>query len=190
MQHLVLSASTDLSMRLTQQSLFKLADTPAQLNLELDIRTLDLLLFDYLVVVENRDCFNQWHRYQIPSSLSRVLVIYRGHDKYHSTGCKALKSRWFADKGNKGQVYFGDFDLDGLAIAIDSNIPYQYLLLPEMAALTMQLDPLHYDEKNAFRLRQLNQRCPPQWHSVMALLLNEKKGLRQQWMFERELVLY
>lgn len=190
MQHLVLSACTDLSLRLAQQSLFNLADTPQQINLELDIRTLDLSWLDYLVVVENRDCFNEWHRYQIPSSLSRALVIYRGHEKHHSKACYALKSRWLSEKGDSGQIYFGDFDLDGLAIAIDSKILYQHLLLPQIVALTAQLEPLHYDENNAFRLRELNQRCPPQWQSILALLLNERKGLRQQWMFESELVLY
>jgi len=189
-QHLVLTASTELSLRLAQQSLFGLAQASTQINIELDITTLDLSLFDHLIVIENRDCFNQWHRYQTPSLFTRPLVIYRGHEKHHSKGCMALKTRWQREKGNFGQVYFGDFDIDGLAIAIDSVVAYQHLLLPEFTELKGHLKPMHYDENNAFRLRELNQRCPPQWQSLLALLLNEKQGLRQQWMFETELILF
>jgi len=189
-QHLVLSASTELSLRLAHQSQFGLAQPSTQLNIELEVAELDLSLFDYLIVIENRDCFNQWHSYQPPILFTRPLVVYRGHEQHHSKGCIALKTRWQRDKGNFGQVYFGDFDIDGLAIAIDSTVAYQHLLLPEFSELKTQLKPMHYDENNAFRLRELNQRCPPQWQSLLALLLNEKQGLRQQWMFDGVLDVY
>jgi hypothetical protein len=190
MQHLVLSASIDLGFRLAQQVLFNLTDMPDQINLELDVRTLDLSLFDYLVVIENRDCFNAWHRYQIPSSLSCALVVYRGHEKSNCTGYTALKSRWFDEKGSHGQVYFGDFDIDGLAIAIDSKVAYQHLLLPTLDKLTSALKSLHFDDDNAYRQRDLVNRCPVQWQSLLDLLLTQQAGLRQQWMFDDELGLY
>jgi hypothetical protein len=189
-QHLVLSACTDLSLRLSQQSLFGLTDTPVQINLELDVLTIDLSRFDYLIVIENRDCFNAWHRYQIPSLLLRSLVIYRGHEKQHSKGCMTLKSRWFDEKGSHGQVYFGDFDIDGLAIAIDSKVAYQHLLLPTLDKLTSALKSLHFADDNAYRQRDLINRCPVEWQPLLDLLLTQQAGLRQQWMFDDELGIY
>ena len=189
-QHLVLTACTDLSARLSQQSLFGLTDTPSQVNVELDVKTIDLSTFDYLVVIENRDSFNESHRYQMPATLLNALIIYRGHEKMHSKGAMTLKSRWLKEKGEHGQVYFGDFDLDGLAIPIDSEVDYQHLLFPSLTALSAQLTPFHYDDKNDYRLRNLTHRCPLKWQPLLTLLLTEQKGLRQQWIFEDELTLF
>ena len=141
-------------------------------------------------MVENRDCFNQWYRYQVTSIISRSLVIYRGHDKHHSKGCMTLKSRWFDEKGEIGQVYFGDFDIDGLAIAIDSKIAYQHLLLPHLDYLPASLRSLHFADSNAHRQRELVNRCPQKWESLLNLLLTQQAGLRQQWMFGSELIIY
>ena len=189
-EHLVLIASTDLDLRLSQQSLFGLPETPAQINQELDINNIDLSLFDYLIVVENRDCFNAWHNYQIQSCITRPLVVYRGHEQTHSKGCVELKSRWLKEKGKVGQVYCGDFDIDGLAIAINSNVSYQHLLLPTFEVLSGQLIPAHFDDNNAYHKRDLINRCPQQWQLLLNLLLTQQAGLRQQWMFDDELFLY
>lgn len=189
-EHLILTACIDFNLRLSQQSLFGLTQTPLQINHELDVSNIDLSLFDYLIVVENRDCFNAWHEYQIHPSITRPLIVYRGHEKSHSKGCVGLKSRWFNEKGKTGQVYFGDFDIDGLAIAIDSKVGYQYLLLPNSIYLSTNLESFHSDESNVYRQRDLTNRCPQQWQSLLDLLLVKQAGLRQQWMFDSELILY
>lgn len=188
-EHLVLSACTDLNCRLAHQLLFNLAEVPAQLNIELDITTLDLSLYDYLIVVENRDCFNQWHDYQVASNITRPLVIYRGHDKHHSKACYGLKSRWLKEKGVIGQIFFGDFDIAGLGIAIDSDVIYQHILVPSIVELETLLKKLHFDESHSFHLRALKERCPDKWQPLLALLLENRAGLRQQWMIGKVLAL-
>jgi len=189
-ENLVLTANSDFNFRQLQQSLCGLIKVPLQVNHELDVSIIDFSLFDYLIVVENRDCFNEWYKYQIESSITRPLIVYRGHEKSHSKGCIALKSRWLVEKGNTGQVYFGDFDIDGLAIAVDSKIPYQHLLFPSLNYLNEHLRTFQFDADNAYRLRELISRCPHQWQLLLDLLLTQQAGLRQQKMFEIELTLH
>lgn len=189
-EHLVLAACSDLSMHLSYQSSFQLVETPAQIQLELDIRTLDPAPYDYLVVVENRDCFSAWHQYQIPSELTNALVIYRGHESHHSKACQALKAHWAAQKGASGQVYFGDFDPHGLAIAIEASTPYQHLLLPQLSWLQDNHQPLHFEEDKAYSKRDMVHRCPESWRVLLDTMYQESVALRQQWMFDTQLRLY
>ncbi|MGB1296801.1 MAG: DUF7281 domain-containing protein [Psychrobium sp.] len=189
-EHLVLAVCSDLSMRIAYQSLFQFAEPPAQIQLELDIRTLDLAPYDYLVVVENRDCFSAWHRYQIPSELTNALVVYRGHESHHSKACQALKSRWLEHNGGKGQVYFGDFDPHGLAIAIEATTPYQHLLLPQLSWLKHNYQPLHFDEDKAYSKRDMVHRCPEPWRVLLDTMYQESVALRQQWMFDTQLRMF
>ena len=189
-EHLVLAACSDLSLCLTYQSLFQLTETPAQVQVELDIRTLDLTSYDYLIVVENRDCFSAWYQYQIPRELTNALVVYRGHESHHSKACQALKARWLEQKGTSGQVYFGDFDPHGLAIAIEATTPYQYLLLPELTWLKEHCLPTHFDEDKAYSKREIAHCCPSQWRTLLDTMYQEGVALRQQWMFVTQLKLY
>lgn len=190
MEYLVLSACTELSMRLSYQSLLQLDDLPAQIQLELDIRELDLSQFDYLVVIENRDCFSAWHQYLLPEELTRLLVIYRGHEKEHSKACQWLKARWNKEKGPNNQIFFGDFDPHGLAIAIDSSTPYQYLLLPSVDWLQANYVTAHFDDNNAYLTRHLLGRCPERWQSLITMMYDKQIAVRQQWMFGMPLQLY
>ena len=189
-EHLVLVACSDLSLCLTYQSLFQLTETPAQIQVELDIRTIDLTSYDHLVVVENRDCFSAWHQYQIPRELTNALVVYRGHESHHSKACQVLKARWLKQKDASGQVYFGDFDPHGLAIAIDATTPYQHLLLPELSWLKENHQPVHFDADNAYSKREVVHRCPSQWRMLLDTMYQQSVALRQQWMVATQLRLY
>lgn len=189
-EHLMLSACVDLSLRLSHQLFFNFAETPPQVNIELDIHTIDLSRYDYLIVVENRDSFNQWHQYKISLDITRPLVVYRGHDKYHSKACSALKSRWLQEKGAVGQVYFGDFDVHGVGIAVDAQVAYQHLLLPEIKWLKQHLIHLHYRQSQTYDERFISQRCPIAWQSILNLIFDSQAALRQQWMFNTRLELH
>ncbi|WP_435276063.1 hypothetical protein ACMAZF_03315 [Psychrobium sp. nBUS_13] len=189
-EHLVLSACLDLPLRLSHQSCFNFTETPPQINIELDIHTIDLSRYDYLIVVENRDSFNQWHRYKVSLDITRPLVVYRGHDKYHSKACAGLKSRWLQEKGAAGQVYFGDFDVHGIGIAVDAKVAYQHLLLPEIQWLKQHLIQLHYRQSQTYDERFFSQRCPIAWQSILSLIFDSQAALRQQWMFNTPLELH
>jgi hypothetical protein len=158
-----------------------------QFNIELDINQLDLRVFDSLVVVENRDSFNDWHRYQVPQELTHALVVYRG-DKHHSVACKRLLKLWRHLYPQKHRTFFGDYDLAGLRIALSGQ--YNALLLPEIKVLQKRLIAAHYPYNQEKYLRGLQASCPVGWKVILDLMLNAKAGLRQQWMYEYPLICY
>lgn len=190
MEQRVLCASCDLSQRLHQQQFFHLVDTPPQINVELSIIDIDLDQYDALVVIENRDSFNQWHQYvTLTQGIFNPLVIYRGHERAHSKGCVALKLLWQQRKGAQGLVYFGDADIAGLSIAVSGDVPYQHLLLPPLDELKVRLDPKQCQPHYDYVRGNLEQNLPSAWRPVFSLL-NQRAALRQQNMFNLPLVLY
>lgn len=190
MQYRVLVASCDANLRLNLQLSLGLTQLPPQANNDIDYRYLELRDYDYLVVVENRDSFNDWSLY-LPfiDGLERALVVYRGHEHYHSGGCEGLKKAWQQAKGAVGLVYFGDADIAGLSIAHHSDTPYQHLLLPTIEHLRSRLDPLAANKPFEYSQRQLGGSLPASWQSVFDLL-QQHGALRQQKMFNLPLELY
>jgi len=190
MDQRVLCASCDLAQRLNQQHFFNLVTTPAQVNVELAYSQIELSQYSHLVVIENRDSFNDWHRYlPYTQGLSQALIVYRGHEKQHSKGCKSLKLRWQYENGHNGLVYFGDADIAGLGIAMAGDVPYQHLLLPSLDCLIANLDPLQANPDYDYARRNLGNQLIKRWLPLYEVL-NQKAGLRQQNMFNLGLVLY
>ena len=151
-----------------------------QSNLEADVELLDLSSYQQLVVIENRDTFNDWHRYAARAGLSRPLVVYRGHEHWHSRACKTLLRRWHAQRADGPSVYFGDCDLAGLRIAVSAG--YRALLTPPHAWLEANLIRAHYPSKQLKYLPQLVREAPPGWRGLLRQLSTGQAGLRQQWM--------
>jgi hypothetical protein len=158
-----------------------------QLNMELDINELQLHRFDGLVVVENRDSFNDWWQYQANTQLTNPLVIYRG-DKHDSTACKKLLKRWLSIQSTKPSIYFGDYDLAGLRIATSAG--YSHLLLPEYNCFADSLIQQHYPAEQLKYLLGLERDCPSGWRALFNMMSNKHAGLRQQNMYQLPLCLY
>ncbi len=158
-----------------------------QINIELDVSKLTLENFDCLVIVENRDSFNDWFEYQSYFSLSSQLVIYRG-DKYYSTACKTLLKKWLNTQAHKPSIYFGDCDLAGLRLAISGG--YSHLLLPEYNWLAKRLIKQHYPDSQQKYFAKLEQDCPKDWRQLLMLMGDSQAGLRQQKMYQTPLIMY
>ncbi|QHJ10439.1 hypothetical protein FX988_00651 [Paraglaciecola mesophila] len=161
----------------------------SQVNVELDITRLNLQDFDNLLVIENRDSFNDWHVFEktMQQSLKKLLVIYRG-DSVYSSGASALLTRWQQTRPGNPCIYFGDFDLAGLRIACSGG--YSQLLLPSENWLITNLIKQHYpDEQRKFEANLLTS-CPKPWEPLLSLMCEQQAGLRQQWMYQQTLVLY
>ncbi|PKG93031.1 hypothetical protein [Paraglaciecola sp. MB-3u-78] len=182
--HLILGAFTDTNtLDVMSQALY----SSQQINIELDIRQLALDNFDCLIVVENRDSFNDWFEYKSYTNLSSPLVIYRG-DKHHSTACKRLLKNWLSTQGNKFAIYFGDYDLAALRIAISGG--YTHLLLPEYQYLVEQCIKQHYPDNQHKYLARLEQNCPEVCQPLLQLMRDKRAGLRQQKMYLTPLLIY
>ncbi|WP_299073224.1 hypothetical protein [uncultured Paraglaciecola sp.] len=160
-----------------------------QVNLELDIRELDFAVYDSLVMIENRDSFNDWHMFasQIKAELGNVLAIYRGDSQYSVAATKVLQM-WRETRPQGKAIYFGDFDLAGLRIATSSQCTH--LLLPQWRYLESRLVSQHYTEQQQRFLEGLKQDCPSAWRPLLQLMHNNRAGLRQQKMYQAPLVLY
>jgi hypothetical protein len=158
-----------------------------QINIELDLNRLKLDDFDCLVIVENRDSFNDWFEYKKYTNLSRPLVIYRG-DKHHSIACKKLLKSWLVTQGNRYSIYFGDYDLAALRIAISGG--YTHLLLPEYNDLAKQAIKQHYPDNHQKYLSGLERDCPKCLEPLLQLMIDKRAGLRQQRMYGIPLKIY
>tara|TARA_R110000751_G_scaffold3930_5_gene18508 strand:+ start:38792 stop:39574 length:783 start_codon:yes stop_codon:yes gene_type:complete len=125
-----------------QQAFYK----SGQVNVELDLGELDFTGYDSLVIIENRDSFNDWHLFQtqIACELGTVLAIYRGDSHYSVAATKLLK-HWRLSRHERPVIYFGDFDLAGLRIAVSSQC--SHLLLPPLNWLKTNLISQHYPEE-------------------------------------------
>jgi hypothetical protein len=184
--HLILAAFTEnLTFEGFQQEFYP----SPQVNIELDINNSDFFAYDTLIMIENRDSFNDWHlfRQQILNDLGNVLAIYRG-DSHYSTAATALLKRWRDSRSDSKVVYFGDFDLAGFRLAISGQCTD--LLLPEQTWLEQHLVTQHYPEKQKKFLDNIQQDCPVGWRLLFKLMSDHKAGMRQQKMYQTPLVLW
>ncbi|SDN43525.1 DUF7281 domain-containing protein [Vreelandella arcis] len=153
---------------------------------DVDWRDINLDQCDVLIQVENLDSFYAFLP-QIPalSGYANPLIVYRG-DSHYGGAFKQLASAWNATQ--KPHFYAGDFDVEGLGIALSSSA--SHLLLPPLAWLTEQAttfhDPANQLEDRPRLLRHRDQL--PAAHPLqpyLTLLLDQQRGLRQQWLGER-----
>lgn len=156
---------------------FNQSYTVPQLNVELDIRALTLTDFSHFVVIENRDSFNAWHRFQLTKMLENPLVLYRG-DGEEGKWLTLLAEQWREQREGKPTVFFGDFDLPGMRMAL----AYDNWLLPDINWLANNLIPQHYEAGHQSYSSNLEIDCPESWRPLLNLILNSQKALRQQWM--------
>ncbi|WP_133470497.1 DUF7281 domain-containing protein [Paraglaciecola marina] len=160
-----------------------------QVNIELNINEIKLSRYDALIMVENRDSFNDWYRFQaqITHNFGKVLVIYRGDSDYSEAASSFLKL-WRVHGPNKPVVYFGDFDLSGLRLAVSAKC--SHLLLPSYEFLRNNVISHHYPDEQQKYLVGLERDCAQGWQALLSLMYTQRAGLRQQRMYNTAFVFY
>ncbi|KXS38341.1 MAG: hypothetical protein AWU55_1558 [Halomonadaceae bacterium T82-2] len=155
--------------------------------LDVDWHAITPAVFDVLLQVENLDSFYAFTT-EIPalSAYQRPLIVYRG-DRHYGGGFARLAEAWAATGRPHG--YAGDFDLKGLDIALASGATE--LLLPSLAWLRHHATTAHVPEgQEPYRERLRRHRATlPETHPLrgyLALLLDEQRGLKQQWFCEQQ----
>ncbi|MFT4937682.1 MAG: hypothetical protein ACI88A_000700 [Paraglaciecola sp.] len=184
--HLILAALTrNLTFEDFQQEFYP----SAQVNIELDINAVDYADYDTLIMIENRDSFNDWYLFQqqISIDLGKVLAIYRG-DSHYSVAATALLKQWRDSRPGSKIVYFGDFDLAGLRLAVSGKCTD--LLLPEQFYLEKHSISQHYPAEQEKLLSGIAKDCPTGWRLLLKLMSDKRAGLRQQLMYQTPLVLW
>ncbi|MEP1382429.1 MAG: hypothetical protein ABJK64_01405 [Paraglaciecola sp.] len=160
-----------------------------QVNVEININEIKLSRYDALIMVENRDSFNDWFRFQaqITHNLGKVLVIYRGDSDYAKAASSFL-TLWRVHGPNKPVVYFGDFDLSGLRLAVSAKC--SHLLLPSYEFLRSNVISQHYPDEQQKYLVGLERDCTQGWQALLSLMFTKRAGLRQQRMYNTALLFY
>ncbi|MCG5502134.1 DUF7281 domain-containing protein [Ectothiorhodospira lacustris] len=164
-----------------------IAATPRHVH-DLDWRQIQLSAFDVLVQVENLDSFYGLAP-DLPALTSwpRPLLLYRG-DSHYGGGFGRLAQAWAGTL--KPHVYFGDFDAAGIRNALSSGATD--LLLPSITWLAERATPEHLPAEQQHYQSALHDYMArlPAGHPLtdyLAILLEQQRGLRQQW-FDGQLV--
>ncbi|SOC54059.1 hypothetical protein SAMN05421509_103102 [Chromohalobacter canadensis] len=153
---------------------------------DIDWRDLNLEAFDALVMIENLDSFYAF----VPDSQAlavyrQPLVVYRG-DTYYGGGFSRLAKAW--GDGGKLHLGLGDFDPRGVGIVLGSGA--MQMLLPPLEWLREHATQHHVpSEQLPYQsvLRKHREQLPDAHplRGYLALLLDEQRGLRQQWFSEQ-----
>lgn len=155
---------------------------------DLDWRHIELGAFDALIQVENLDSFYDFTPdAEALAPVNNPLVVYRG-DAHYGGGFARLAGAW-ADRGVP-HLYAGDFDAAGMAFALSSQATH--VLLPPLAWLAQHATPDHLPAeqiKHQPALRRHRARLPDghPFKDYLAIVLEQQRGLRQQW-FDESLV--
>lgn len=150
--------------------------------LDVDWRDLDLSTFDALVMVENLDSFHAFTPdIQALSAYRQPLVVYRG-DTHYGGGFSRLAKAWRA--GGKPHLGLGDFDPRGVGIVLGSGA--MQMLLPPLEWLREHATQHHVPAEqlpDQSVLRKHREQLPDSHplRGYLALLLDEQRGLKQQW---------
>jgi hypothetical protein len=162
-----------------------LSDKPRSIH-DIDWRDIHLDECDVLVQVENLDSFYEFSpELTALSGYANPLVVYRG-DSHYGGGFALLAEAW--RKTQRPHIYAGDFDVKGVSIALFSGA--SHLLLPPLTWLTEQATTFHDPAKQLeHRPRLLSHRDQlPAAHPLqlyLKLLLDQQRGLKQQWLGEQ-----
>lgn len=106
----------------------------------LDIRFDEIPCPDLVIVCENLNVFNEWHKASLPPILSNSLVCYRGNDVRAGNVNAWLKSI----EARTHIIVFPDFDPSGIKLATDYPYHNHSLLVP---ILPRDLEPSIHDRK-------------------------------------------
>ncbi|HSH47783.1 MAG TPA: hypothetical protein VK991_04255 [Halomonas sp.] len=154
--------------------------------LDLDWRHIELDAFDALIQVENLDSFYDFAPdAEALAPFNSPLVVYRG-DAHYGGGFSRLAGAWASRCAP--HLYAGDFDAAGIAFALSSQATH--VLLPPLAWLAQRVTPDHLPAEQITHQPALRRHIArlPGGHPLrnyLAILLQQQRGLRQQWFDER-----
>ncbi|MBY6031388.1 hypothetical protein KUV41_18665 [Halomonas sp. DP8Y7-1] len=153
--------------------------------LDVDGRKLELAAFDALVQVENLDSHYDLNVMQEElGGFANPLVVYRGDSAYRQ-GFDQLAAAWAQGFDEpRPHLYLGDFDAAGVREALSSGA--SHLLLPPLDWLAQRATPDHQLAEQLPRHEGLIHHLEslPAGHPLrdyLALILDEQRGLLQQW---------
>lgn len=100
---------------------------PHGYSLRISLTVLDYSAIKQIIIIENQDCYDLWHQFNLPQDLKSVLTFYRGHDKQAKAVLRLIDKLSPETK----VIVFPDYDPSGLQIACTTN-KASHVLIPEL----------------------------------------------------------
>jgi hypothetical protein len=152
---------------------------PVGSSLRVAVNNIDVKQFDNLIIVENLDVFDAWHKVILQDSMPRSLIVYRGHDKATAKGLKLLLAQLPL---NIVVIMFADLDPKGLEIAYTTP-RVEAVLAPKMDDIQSIL--LDYSQSDLFiqQHRSVTFLAKQQnitWQNLVAVVVRNKLSVMQQ----------
>ena len=151
----------------------------AGISMRVPLQALAINELASVIIVENQDVFDNWHKVVLDKACQNSLVVYRGHEQSLSKGLANLLS---ALPDSTQVLLFADLDPKGLEMAY--TIPrVDGILAPGLDDIQQRL--LDYSQHEAY-LRQLNsvtflhKHQARGWGALQNLVLSQHLAIMQQ----------
>ncbi|KHO65906.1 hypothetical protein [Pseudomonas flexibilis] len=150
---------------------------PTGCALRVALDQLEVAAIGSVLVVENLDCFDQIHRFQLPDNLGDALVLYRGHGAA-TRGTRQLLQRLPV---SVPVVVFADYDPAGLVIA--ATLPQaSHLLVPQLTPELLAKGSREHFQRQHLQARHLDNSALGGWQAVWAEMKLGGVSVKQQHM--------
>lgn len=152
---------------------------PAGLSLRLAVQDINVNQFSSIIIVENLDVFDVWHKVTLPEDMPHSLIVYRGHDNATAKGLTLL----LATLAPTIEVMmFADLDPKGLEIAYTTP-RVNAVLAPELDDIQKIL--LSYSQPDTYVKQQnsvtfLTKQSPSAWQGLLDVVIKNKLAVMQQ----------
>lgn len=154
-----------------------LGQLPQGSSLRLHLDQLDRTGLSSVVVIENLDCFDSWHRFQLPGEMANILTLYRGHDAL----AKGVRNLLMSLSSECRVIVFPDLDPAGLQIA-HTTPNVSDLLLPKLTPDLVHLgSPDDYFKQNG-AIAYLEKANLKSWQCIWQELRTRRTSIKQQHM--------
>jgi hypothetical protein len=152
---------------------------PQGTSLRLAFDDIDFSQFASIIIVENLDVFDVWHKVNLQLNIPPSLIVYRGHEHATAKGLKLLLANL---PNNIAVIMFADLDPKGLEIALTTERVIG-VLAPSIEDINRFL--LSYSQASVFlqqhhSLTFLAKQQTVSWQSLVDCVLQHKLAVMQQ----------
>jgi len=162
---------------------------PSGCSLRISLEQLDCSAVKQIIIIENQDCYDLWHQFNLPKELKTVLTFYRGHDVqaraiHHLIGKLLPETR---------VIIFADYDPAGLKIACTTPKSTHLLipqLTPELRAKSYPDDYYKQHDQAAFLDNSMDKNELYGWQDIWLNINKNKFSIKQQHLLAFNALLY
>jgi len=162
---------------------------PSGCSLRISLEQLDFSTIREIIIIENQDCYDLWHQFNLPQALKATLTFYRGHD----VQAKAIHHLIDQLLPETMITIFADYDPAGLKIACTTPKSSHVLiptLSPELMAKSYPDDYYKQHDQAAYLDNSLKKNKLDGWQDIWLNIKQNHYSIKQQHMLAYNALLY